>query len=248
MDSVTTKSLVFNTVNRNNNSGNIQTDLANPVFYLANPLKNVCGYTITNFVTPNTFLTIDSRNNIVWFVESTSTGTIRKATIPSAVYTNSSFATALGTAMQAKSTGTITATCSATSYKTTITSSVAIQLVAASNNAYYEMGFINLSVSSPTYQTTTVSDSLYDLSGVKAINLGGSLMGNQLVNSNQNILATIPVNVSFAGIMSYTNSNIFIDTPVSDINYFSFFLTDERGRTLTVNNDFIVTILFNIEP
>lgn len=65
MDSQYTKSLVFNTCYRNNYTNSIQNDLSSPVFYLNTSIKDVVGYTVTNFVAPNTFLTIDVE--ITWF-------------------------------------------------------------------------------------------------------------------------------------------------------------------------------------
>ncbi|KAJ3317599.1 hypothetical protein HDV06_001362 [Boothiomyces sp. JEL0866] len=247
MNQTFSKSLVFNTVNRNNRSNNIQSDLSYATFYLQNGIKDIKGITLSSFVCPNTFYTIDTRNNNFSFA--TDSVTIKTVSLPVGVYTSSSFATELASLIQSNITGTCSVVCDTSTFKTTITTSATpIQIVDVVNNCYYEAGFINLSVSSPTYQLVSVSDSTYDFSGVKAINISSNIPSKQVVNTNKSILGVIPVNVGYAGIISYQNvSSHYIDISLQDMNQFTFSLSDERNRNLSVNSDWIITLLFEIE-
>ncbi|KAJ3317595.1 hypothetical protein HDV06_001358 [Boothiomyces sp. JEL0866] len=248
MNNSFSKSLVFNTVNRNNRSNNIQSDLSYATFYLQNSIKDIIGITLSSFVCPNTFYTIDARNNNFSFT--TDGVTIKTVSLPTGVYTSSTFATELASLIQSSIGGAATCSivCDTNTFKTTITTSVAIQIVDVAHNCYYEAGIIDLSIVSPTFQLVTVSDSTYDFSGVKAINISSNIPSKQVVNTNKSILGVIPVNVGYAGIISYQNvSNHYIDISLQDMNQFTFSLSDERNRTLSVNSDWIITLLFEIE-
>jgi hypothetical protein len=113
------------------------------------------------------------------------------------------------------------------------------------NNCYYEAGFDV----SGSFNISQVATSTYDLSGLKEINIVCNSFGtgnSVVVNKNLNVICSIPISVGYLGVISYSPPICFIDSQIQSISAFEFILTDERYRLLTVQNDFSLTLLFEV--
>lgn len=219
------------------------TSKSNPTFYLKKPFFNVVGFKIDSVILANEFYTFDSRNNKISFKEGA--GSVVSITIPTGNYTSSSIATTLKTILEAGSENThiYTITYSSLTGKLTIAVNTStFTLLSVANNAYYELGLTN----SLDSASSSISGEIIDLSGVKTVYLVSSAFGTDvgnLVGSNYNILSSIPVNNSFLSILSYQNSNEYIDVNLDNLFSIDFVLLDERTRTLTPTKDYTITLL-----
>ncbi len=219
------------------------TSKSNPVFYLKKPVFNITGFKVDSAIIANEFYTFDSRNNKIKFQENS--GSAVTITIPTGNYTSSSIATTLKTILEADSPNTRTYTITYTSLTGKLTIAVntgTVQFLTVDKHAYYELGLIN-SLSSAS---ASITGEIIDLSGVKTVYLVSSAFGTDvgnLVGSNYNILASIPVNNSFLSILSYQNSNEFVDVNLDNLFSIDFVLLDERTRPLTVTKDYTITLL-----
>ena len=234
------KSYTFQTISSNNQS------TSSPIFFLTQPPSLISGYAVSNFSGVNAVNVIDSRNNIFQFSETTSSGTVRSAVLPTGNYTISSILTALGTAMTSVGTVTYTASYSTLTNLITITSTVAFNILTALNNCYYELGFATTS----TFATSQVASFIYDLSGIKLIHIVSASFGTSnsvLVNKNYNIIASIPITSAFLGVINYTPNIQFTTSQIHELSAVSFTLLDERCRVLNMSKDFTLSIYFQFD-
>lgn len=219
---------------------------SDPNFFLRKSFNNVSHVKISEVNLTNEFYTFDSRNNWISFKEGS--GNVVSFQITSGNYTSSSLVTTLKSLLEANSqnTRTYTVTYSSSTAKLTITINTGtFTFLNISNNAYYELALSN---SLDSAASSFVTDPI-DLSGVKIINLVTSSFGgdiSNLVGSNYNSLACIPVNNSFLSVLNYSNSNEFLDVDISSLQNVSFSFLDERLRKLTLTKDFQLTLLLKI--
>lgn len=228
--------LTFNTILSNNRN------TSNPQYFINNnPLDNIKKYAFGSFNGVNTVNVIDSRNNILQFSETTSSSTIRNVSITPGNYTVTTLMAALKTAMDTAGTGVFTITNNSVSNIITIACTVDFKLLDCSNNIYYEIGF----VISTAFAASQVASSIYDLSGLKTIVLVSSSFGSKnsiLVNSNYVVIGVIPISTPFLGVISYDANTQFIDCQISELSTVSFSLLDERGRILSLTNDWALSM------
>ena len=234
------KSLTFSTIASDNNSKSA------PNYYLDQPIQISEGYCVKAFQGVNTTYNIDSRNNKFSFNESLTSGTVRTFTIPSGNYTITTFMAALKTGLDANGTVVYTVTNNTLTNIITITSaSTTFQILPISSDCYYEAGF----VVSSGFAISQVATQTYDLSGLKCINIVCNAFGNKdsiVVNKNLNVITSIPIEQSYLSVVNYSPPIVFIDSQIQSISAFEFTCYDCRYRPLTLNNDWSITILFEL--
>lgn len=223
-------------------------DRNNPVFILNSPILNAEAYCVSSFYGVNTFQTIDSRNNIISFIESTSSGNTRTFVIPTGNYTLTTFITALQAGFASAGTVVYTVVNNTLTNRLTVSNAtVSFRLVKiGSNDALYEAGFELLS---PTFALSHTASSTYDLSGVKCINISTNSLGyghNLMIGRNLNIIATIPITTGHLGVVSYNPPINYINTQLPEVQTVQFSLYDERMRLLTIDRDYQLSICFSI--
>lgn len=234
------KSLTFSTIASDNNNK------STPSYYLDTPIQISEGFCVKSFQGINTVYNIDSRNNKFSFNEDDTSGTIRTFTIPSGNYTITTFMAALKTGLDAQGSVVYTVTNNTLTNIVTITgASKQFKILPISNDCYYEAGFV-VSTAFSISQTATQT---YDLSGLKAINIVCNSFGtgnSVVVNKNLNVICSIPIEVGYLGVVNYNPNIVFIDSQITSISAFEFILTDSRFRTLTLQNDWQLTLLFEM--
>lgn len=230
------KSVTFNSTN--NPGYKLDFTVTQPI-YISN------GYAISQFTTVNTIYNIDSRNNQFSFIESDTPSIIRTFVIPPGNYTVTSYMSAVSTLLNSSGTDVYTvANNTLTNIITISGTSKTFKIVSVLNDTYYESGF---KISSNFSLTQTGSQS-FDLSGLKIINIGSNsfgIGGNILVNSNINILCSVPVIAPYQGVIIYNPPIAFISSQINEISSVNLVLYDERLRPLTLQNDFSLTILLS---
>lgn len=219
----------------------------NPSFYINPPINQIDNYSITSFSGVNNIYTFDTRNCNILLNE---TGqSLYTAVIPTGNYTISSLLTTLSTILTASPSASVyTATKSDLTNIITITSNTnTFTIEDTINSSYYEMGYVKLSTSA---SLTQVASAQYDLSGLKTIHVVSNDLGNDgsyLVNSNYNILCSIPVEVPYLGIINYQdNSDLLINCKVNELSSISFVLMDDRFRLLSQVSDWSLQLICNM--
>jgi hypothetical protein len=234
------KSLTFATIASSNQNK------STPNFYLEQPIQISEGFCVKSFTGVNTFLNIDSRNNQFNFNESDSSGSIRSFTLANGNYTITSFMGALKAGLDTNGTVVYTVANNSLTNIITITgASKTFKILPISNNCYYEAGFDV----SATFSISQIATNTYDLSGLKEINVVCNAFGtgnSVVVNKNLNVICSIPISVGYLGVISYTPPIVFIDSQTQSISAFEFICVDERYRPLTFQNDFSLTLLFEL--
>lgn len=219
----------------------------NPSFYINPPIVCIDSFLVSSFTGINNIYTFDSRNQNISILENGRTFT---AIIPTGNYTITTLLTTLGSILTtASGTSTYTATNNSLTNVITITSNLnTFTLVNTVNDCYYELGFLKRSTTSTL---TQVALNQYDLSGIKTINVISNDLGNDgafSVNSNFNIICSIPIEVPYLGIISYQNkSNLLINCKVNELSSVSFILIDDRLRQLNNFSDFSLQLIASFE-
>ena len=234
-----TRALTFNTIFSNNNNR------STPNFYCEKPIENAQGYSVQSFYGINNFYNIDFRNNLFCFNESDSVGTVRSFILPDGNYTISTFMTALKTGLDLSGSVVYTVSNNTLTNIITITASKSFKILPIPNNCYYEGGF-DVSTSFSISQTAS---STFDLSGVKILNIvcASFNTGNStFVNKPLNVIASIPIETPYLGVVNYQPNIAFIDTEIHNVSAFEFQIYDERLRKLNINNDYQLTLLFEM--
>lgn len=232
--------ITLNTISRTSNS-----EISNPIYFLDKALYNLRSYKVKNITIPLSIYTIDSRNNKLLVQEDTDEPV--EITLTPQNYTATQFASELKTKMDAITTKVYTITYNSQTNKFTITVDTGdFAFLDVPNNCYYEMGLTSdqLNVS----DDTITSGKPADLSGLKVISVVCPSFSSNYTQNNYNIIASATINERSGDIASFNdNSFDYINIRENTINSLQFILIDERGRRLSVSNDWILTILFQTE-
>ncbi len=162
--------------------------LSEPIWYLPQAIGDITAVKLKNFTCPLSVYTVDSRNNILTFVESSNTASNLSITLPSSNYNGVSIASQLQSSMN--STGSYVYS---VNYNTSGSNTLSISTTGGSfsfstcgNALYYELGLENALDSFTSSKTTET----IDLSGVNAIHLVSNIGGVEVVNQDFKILGT----------------------------------------------------------
>lgn len=230
----------FSTFLSNNKSS------VNPSFYINPPVSNIDNFVISSFQGINNIYTFDTRNCNILIQETGETPFT--AVIPHGNYTITTLLSTLSSILTtASATSTYTATKNDLTNIITITSNTTTFVIQDTiNNAYYELGYLANSTTPALAQT---SSNQYDLSGVKTIHVVSNDLGNDgsyLINSNYNILCSIPVDAPYLSPIHYQeNSDILINCKVNELSSITFHLLDERFRILNNLSDWSIQLITN---
>lgn len=215
----------------------------NPSFYINPSINNIDSYAITGFTGINNIYTFDSRNCNILINE---TGQpLFTAVIPSGNYTITTLLTTLSSILTASPSPSIyTATKNDLTNLITITSNTNTFILEDTiNSAYYELGFLKFGSAS----LTQTASNQFDLSGLKTIHVISNDLGNDgsfLVNSNFNILCSIPIDDPYLGVINYNANNFhLINCKVNELSSITFVLLDERFRILTNVSDWSIELI-----
>lgn len=230
------KQITFNSIVKNYN--------LNPV------INNAEAFAVSGFYGVNTVYNVDARNNRLYFIEFDTISTIRSITVPVGNYTITSLITQINTSMTAAGTNVYTLTNNTLINIITITAATkTFNLVAGPNDLYYELGF-DSSVFTTNVALTAVATNTFDMSGLKCLNIISSSFGtgvNVICGINKSVLASIPINVPYLGVISYIPPIQFITSQISSLSNLDLIFTDERLRIITLNSGYILTLLLRIE-
>jgi hypothetical protein len=220
----------------------------NPSFYINPSINNIESFVISSFQGVNNIYTFDSRNCNILITETAQAPFT--AVIPHGNYTISSLLTTLSTILTtASTTSTYTATKNDLTNIITITSDTTTFVIGDTvNNAYYELGYV---VNTTTPALAQTASNQYDLSGLKTIHIVSNDLGNDgsfLVNSNYNILCSIPVDAPYLSPIHYQeNSDLLINCKINELSSISFHLIDERHRTLSNVSDWSIQLITSFQ-
>jgi len=229
------KSLTFNS---KTNSDKLNFNIPHPIYISE-------GFAISQFNSVHTVYNVSERNNNFSFIESDTPGTTRTLTIPVGNYILSSYMSVLSTLLNSSGTNAYTVSNNALTNRISIIAATkTFKIVAVLKDTYNEAGF----TISSAFALTQTASSTYDLSGLKTINICSNSfgVGNCItIGSNMNIIASIPITVSYLGVISYNPNVCFISSQISEINAASFIFTDELYRTITLDKDYSLTVLLS---
>lgn len=231
----------FSTLISNNRSP------TNPSFYINPSINGIESFLVSNFQGVNNVYTFDSRNCNLRIQETGQTAF--SVVIPSGNYTIASLLTTLKTILDGGSAvNTFTVTKSDLTNKITIVaSSSSFYFLETVNDCFYELGFVFGSSAS----LTQLSTFQYDLSGLKTIHIISNDLGNDgcfLMNSNYNIICSIPIDAPYLSPIHFQDSsNILINCKVNELSSISFRLLDERFRLLNNVSDWSVQLIANFQ-
>ena len=230
--------ITLNTIDRTNNSS-----ISSPIYILDKPLYNLRAYKLKNLTIPLTVYNIDSRNNKLLVKEDGNSAVI--VTLEPQNYTISQLQTQLKTKLDTISSKVYTITYDTQLSKISISvNNGTFTFLQTNDNCYYELGIRALNIAYSNY----VSETQIDLSGLKVISIVCPSFSSNYTQSNYNIIASATVNERLGDIASFTdNSFDYINIRENSVSSLQFILIDERGRRLTINNDWILTILFQTE-
>ena len=240
--------ITLNTINRLSSS-----TISNPFWYLESSVQDIKSFKLKSMMVPLSTYDIDSRNNKVYFTETTS-GTLKTATLTSENYTADQLASELTT--QLLDAGDYTYNVTHNNQKNVFTiqctggsasTSANFYITTGSASANYELGINSADMTALNMGTSgslTLTDQV-DISGVKNIFIATSAFSTKYSQSGYNILASIHTTTLSGSIATYTDtSNDYITINENHLNQMNFILLDERLRKINMNKDYVATIAF----
>ena len=228
----------FNTMYRDSYSS-----LSRPVWSNIQ-IDDCVAYRLKNAVIPLSIPTFDSRNNIISITETT--GSATTIGITAGFYDVSTLASSLENILNASSLNfTYDVTYSSLTNKLTINNTSGnFCFNSVANNSYYELGIESIG----TYTTQQNMSSQIDISGVKCINLISNIGQNEIIGTNKKLLESIVCDESNLDVATYENhSGEYYQLDQTNIDTLYVQLEDERGRTITPNKDFTLSLSFQFE-
>ena len=248
------RNITLNT-NYSINPGNLQ----NPSWFLSRPLKNVVGVKVKDVIIPNTFYTIDSRNNNFSIIENSGGNkTVSTIQLLPGNYTATSLMATLGNILTNNNVTGSTYASVYNSFTNTMTLTQTVGSLAGAgfnvatvgNSMNYELGFTNQQANTVSSSITSItSKNGIDLSGIKALNICAPVFGNvsEVIGSNFSILATVPITAPYLGINTLIDySADYLSISQNSVDNISLLLYDEQMRTITINNNYQITCGFQI--
>lgn len=228
--------VIVNSRNRNIGSASA----SNFTYNLNSSVERVQKVSVLSVQIPFTYYVINSNRNTIYI--NVAGGDVH-ASIPNGNYTSSTFASAIKTALDTLAGNPYTVTYSQVTMKLTISSAAAFSvLVAGAGNMAANMGF----TAATGAGTSQVSDSVIDLSGSDYLVVKSTMLTKMamvpsrtaLALTTNNILYTIPVNASPAGIIMdspFELKPIRYGYKQTFQNSIDFVLEDDQGNVMDLN-------------
>ena len=207
-------------------------DLSNPSWILDTNLLNCQSIKVKRATIPNSFYTIDTRNNKLYLKVGTAASVA--LTVASGYYSDITMKSALETTL----TGgyTISLNTIGNFFSVSHTSN-SFSFTSGDNSVNYELG-----INTQTNATQQNFDQM-DLSGVKNIIMSSNISTTDIVSDSKKVLANIPCEVSSKGILQFSDdSDDYIELNGDNLNEVSLRLYDERLRPLSVTKDWSCTL------
>ena len=207
-------------------------DLSNPSWILDTNLLNCQSIKVKRATIPNSFYTIDTRNNKLYLKVGTSASVA--LTLGSGYYSDITMKTALETAITGGYSITLN---SVGNFFSVSHTSNSFSFTSGDNNANYELG-INTQTNS-----TQQNFEQMDLSGVKNIIMSSNISTTDIIGDSKKVLANIPCETASKGILQFSDdSDDYIELLGDNLNEISLRLYDERLRPLSVTKDWSATL------
>ena len=208
-------------------------DLSNPSWILDRNLLDCQSIKVKRATIPNSFYTIDARNNKLYLVVGTAASSA--LTLSTGYYNDITMLSNLQTNVTGGYNWTLNTVSNTFSVSHTANS---FSFTSGDNEANYELG-INTQSSNSTQQNFDQMD----LSGVKNIIISSNISTLDIVGDQKKVLANIPCEVAPKGILQFNDdSEDFIELNSENLNEINLRLYDERLRALTVTKDWSTTL------
>ena len=235
MNLVEIKSLQFNTYLRN--AG----EIASPVFYLPQNIQNISSLKLKSLSIPLSIFTFDSRNNTGILSDLGTTNF--NLTITPGNYNGTTLATELSRILNLTALHTFTVTYNLASNNLSITSTGTFNFIQGNlNNFYAELGITINTVLATTYTTSSIN-----LLGIQQLNIGSNIGAQDIVNSKFKLVGSVPIEEANSTLSTFfDNSNDYINYEIPNLTEISFQLYDSRFRPITMNQDFVITLNFQL--
>ena len=234
-------SLYLNTIYRD--AGTI----SSPQFTINPSFNDIQAYKVKQFVCPLSVPVVDSRNNKIYFAESS--GTLKTASLgelqdPSPTV----FASTIQTALNSIGNSAYAVSYNTSSNKLVIANSTGTFRFSTNGSlndtphVFYEAGLMN---SLNTSLTTSYTSENIDISGIKQINIFSNNLSNiNIVGRNRNLLTSIITEESNLSVSQFQDDSAdFIKTNNNNLSNIQLELRDERFRSITLDKDFTLQLL-----
>ena len=206
-------------------------DVSSPSWILDTTLLDCQSIKVKRATIPNSFYTIDTRNNKLYLTVGTNPSTL---TIASGYYNDITMQLALSTAL----TGGYTVGLNTVGNFFTVSHTAnSFRFTTGDNNINYELG-INTQTNS-----TQQNFEQMDLSGVKNVIMVSNISTTDIVGDSKKVLANIPCPIASKQILQFSDdSSDYVDLSGENLNEVSLRLLDERLRPLSVTKDWSCTL------
>ena len=206
-------------------------DLSSASWILDSTLLECESIKVKRATIPNSFYTIDTRNNKLYLTVGTNPSTL---TIATGYYNDITMQSALSTAL----TGGYTIGLNTVGNFFTVSHTAnSFRFTTGDNNINYEVG-INTQTNS-----TQQNFEQMDLSGVKNVIMVSNISTTDIVGDSKKVLANIPCPIASKQILQFSDdSSDYVDLSGENLNEVSLRLLDERLRPLSVTKDWSCTL------
>ena len=207
-------------------------DISTPSWILDRNLLDCQSIKVKRATIPNSFYTLDARNNKLYLVVGTAASTA--LTLTSGYFNDVSMLSNLSTNVTGGYNFTLNTVNNTFSVSHTANS---FSFTSGDNSANYELG-----INTQTNATQQNFEQM-DLSGVKNIIISSNISTLDIVGDQKKVLANIPCEVAPKGILQFSDdSDDFIELNSENLNEINLRLFDERLRPLTVIKDWSATL------
>ena len=206
-------------------------DVSSPSWILDTTLLDCQSIKVKRATIPNSFYTIDNRNNKLYLTVGTNPSTL---TIASGYYNDITMQSALSTAL----TGGYTVGLNTVGNFFTVSHTAnSFRFTTGDSSINYEVG-----INSQTNSTQQNFEQM-DLSGVKNIIMVSNISTTDIVGDSKKVLANIPCPIASKQILQFSDdSDDYIELNGDNLNEVSLRLFDERLRPLSVTKDWSTTL------
>jgi hypothetical protein len=207
-------------------------DISNPSWILDTNILGADAIKVKRATIPNSFYTIDTRNNKLYLKNGTAASVA--LTLTSGYFNDITLQSNLSTNLTGGYSVSLNTVGNFFSVSHTANS---FSFTTGDNSANYELGINN--------QTNATQQNFeqMDLSGVKNIIIASNISTVDIIGDSKKILANIPCEVAAKGILQFSDdSEDYIPLNSENLNEITLRLYDERLRPLTVSKDWSATL------